>query len=140
MLATAEAVCGAEEARGVQQMLGLLVKGAAAVATVVVPTIGVLGVRYVNRSWNVRVIRAQHEQLAAFAKESVLDSSQRFNNVDDRATRNQQKLDTAVKTLMKAADNAGIKLDWQMSRTKVESAVSIVKREREAASKGTARK
>ena len=71
-----------------------------------------------------------------FAKECVLDSSQRFSDVDDRVTRNQQKLDTAINTLMAAAKNAGIELDHQMARTKIEAAVSIVKRERKAASKG----
>ena len=118
----------------VSLLVPVLLKGAAIVTAVLIPTVGVMGARHVGRSWNLKEFRAREEQLRALAEESVLNSYQQFKDVVDDDSRHQRKLETALATLLSSADAAGIELDAERARPKIEAAVSRLKRTRETRS------
>ncbi|MCG8416669.1 MAG: phage holin family protein [Proteobacteria bacterium] len=90
----------------------------------VLPTAVALGVRYLNRKWNLNISDMEMNRTTALADEAVAAIEQKYKGAEKSAETNKKKLGDATDTLMKHLKREGIKLDKDSAQTKIEKAVA----------------
>jgi len=105
---------------------------ASLVVAAVVPTGAALGVRYLNRRWNLQLTELEMQQMQAVAHEAITASDQKFKNAQGPDT-NRDKLEFAVRHMMGNLERAGVSIDRQVAEEKIEAAVGTKRSQQQAA-------
>jgi len=97
---------------------------AGTVVMALVPTTTLLGLRYLNRRWQLQFAAAEFRQIAAVAEEAVLATEQQYLDVPSGEVTNRDKLAFATSSLLETLERQGIHLDRAVAEEKIEAAVS----------------
>jgi Bacteriophage holin of superfamily 6 (Holin_LLH) len=114
-------------------LTALVLNLARLVVAAVLPTAAALGVRYLNRRWNLQITEMEMQQLNRIAQEAVIAADQKFKHDPPGPPTNDRKREFAVQHLIAAAEKAGISVNRQFAEEKIEAILGI-KRSQEQAS------
>jgi Bacteriophage holin of superfamily 6 (Holin_LLH) len=95
------------------------------VVAAVLPTAAALGVRYLNRRWNLQITDMEMQQVNKIAHDAVTAADQKFKHATPGPETNRQKLEFAVRHLLAAAERAGLSIDRQIAEEKIEAVLGI---------------
>jgi negative regulator of sigma E activity len=106
-------------------LTALVLNLARLVVAAVVPTAAALGVRYLNRRWNLQITEMEMQQLNKIAQDAVTAADQKFKHAPSGQPTNDMKRDFAVQHLMTAAEKAGLSVNRQFAEEKIEAVLGI---------------
>jgi hypothetical protein len=95
------------------------------VVAAVLPTAAALGVRYLNRRWNLHIVEMETQQIDKIALDAVTATDQKFKHDPPGPETNRQKLEFAVRHVLAAAERAGLSVDRQIAEEKIEAVLGI---------------
>jgi hypothetical protein len=96
-----------------------------------VPTISFLGIRYLNRRWNLKISQEEAEMLSQIGLNGVTFVEQSFKYATKGDTTNKMKRDVAAKFILEHAAKRGVKIDKATAESLVEIAVYRLKDEKQ---------
>jgi hypothetical protein len=119
-------------------LTALVVRLATVVVAAVVPAAVTLGVRYLNRRWNLQLSELEMQRMTAFAQEAVTAADQKFKHAPPGPDTNRQKFEFALRQLTANHERAGLSVDPQVAEQKIEAALGVKRsQEQERALQGT---
>jgi hypothetical protein len=102
------------------------------VVATVVPAAAALGIRYLNRRWNLQISELEMQQLNRVAQDAVTAADQKFKNEPAGQATNERKREFAVHHLMAGAEKAGLSVNGQFAEEKIEAVVGVKRSQEQA--------
>ncbi len=114
-------------------MVGLLlVKVVSVVGSATVPVISYIGLKYLNKRWNLSLTQGEEKYLLSLGHKGAMYGDQLYKNMDKGEQTNKLKLETAKNYVLQNAARKGIKIDDKMAENNVEIALHELNMKRDS--------
>lgn len=114
-------------------LTALVLNLARLVVAAVLPTAAALGVRYLNRRWNLQITEMEMQQLNRIAQDAVTAADQKFKHEPEGSATNDRKREFAIQHLVTAAEKAGLGVNRQFAEEKIEAVLGAKRSQEQGA-------
>jgi hypothetical protein len=106
-------------------LTALVLNLARLVVAAVLPTAAALGVRYLNRRWNLQISEMEMGHLNRIARDAVTAADQKFKHDPEGQSTNERKREFAIQHLISSAEKDGLGINRQFAEDKIEAVLGV---------------